>query len=222
MCISSFLKTENKCAYLLSFLKTENKCAYLLSLLKTENKCAYLLSFFKTENKCAYLLSFLKTENKCILNIIQGQFLVTCNFCMNQIFWEWERARAGIEPTAAAPSQPDCPGVGRSDHSAGSKESASWPALGLRSDWHGRLGIGKREKEGKETSGRGSQDEPAQEKEENSILCPAPVRPGCLFRLFLSLLSASSQPPIDRVSPNVALKLVTKPIVLNRPSGLSD
>ena len=28
--------------------------------------------------------------------------------------WEWERARAGIEPTAAAPSQPDCPGVSRS------------------------------------------------------------------------------------------------------------
>ena len=38
-----------------------------------------------------------------------------------------ERARAGIEPTAAAPSQPDCPGVSRSDHSAGSKESSrSW------------------------------------------------------------------------------------------------
>ena len=28
-----------------------------------------------------------------------------------------ERARAGIEPTAAAPCQPDCPGVSRSDHS---------------------------------------------------------------------------------------------------------
>ena len=37
---------------------------------------------------------------------------------------EKERER-GIEPTAAAPSQPDCPGVSRSDHSAGSKESAS-------------------------------------------------------------------------------------------------
>ena len=46
-----------------------------------------------------------------------------------------ERAGAGIEPTAAAPSQPDCPGVSRSDHSAGSKESASWRALELRSDW---------------------------------------------------------------------------------------
>ena len=53
-------------------------------------------------------------------------------------------------------------------------------------------------------------------------LCPAPVCSGCLFRLFLSLLSPSSQPPIDRVSPNVALKLVTKPILWNRLSGLSD
>ena len=145
---------------------------------------------------------------------------------------------------AAAPSQPDCPGVSRSDHSAGSKESASWRALELRSDWHGRLGVGRRQKEGKETSGRGSQDEPAQDKEELfcsfslsstskfsslsstsilissrclfsclSLLCPAPVRPGCLFRLFLSLLSPSSQPPIDRVSPNVVLKLVTRPIL---------
>ena len=56
----------------------------------------------------------------------------------------------------------------------------------------------------------------------HSPLCPAPVRPGCLFCLFLSLLSPSSQPPIDRVSPNVALKLVTKPILLKRLSGLSD
>ena len=40
-----------------------------------------------------------------------------------------ERARAGIEPTAAAPCQPDCPDVSHSDHSAGSKESASWRAL---------------------------------------------------------------------------------------------
>ena len=47
----------------------------------------------------------------------------------------------------------------------------------------------------------------------HSPLCPVPVRPGCLFRLFLSLRSPSSQPPIDRVSPNVALKLVTKPIL---------
>ena len=60
-----------------------------------------------------------------------------------------EKARAGIEPTAAAPSQPDCPGVSRSDHSAGSKESASWRALGLRSDWHGQLGLGGGRKKGK-------------------------------------------------------------------------
>ena len=33
--------------------------------------------------------------------------------------------REGIEPTTAAPSQPDCSGVSRSDHSAGSMESAS-------------------------------------------------------------------------------------------------
>ena len=45
--------------------------------------------------------------------------------------------------------QPDCPGVSRSDHSAGSKESASWRALGLRSDWHGRLGLGGGRKKGK-------------------------------------------------------------------------
>ena len=72
-----------------------------------------------------------------------------------------ERARAGNEPTAAAPSQPDCPG--------GSKDAASWRALELRSDWHGRMGIGTREKEGKETSVTGSEDEPAQDKEENGI-----------------------------------------------------
>ena len=77
------------------------------------------------------------------------------------------KSESRIEPTAAAPSQPDCLGVSCSDHSAGSKESASWRALELRSDWHGRLGVGRREKEGKETSGRGSQDEPAQDQEEN-------------------------------------------------------
>ena len=33
--------------------------------------------------------------------------------------------RAGIEPTAAAPSQPTRPDVSRSDHSAASKETAS-------------------------------------------------------------------------------------------------
>ena len=61
-----------------------------------------------------------------------------------------ERARAGIEPTAAAPSQPDCPGVSRSDHSAGSKELASWRALELHSDRHGLMGLGGGRKKGKE------------------------------------------------------------------------
>ena len=40
--------------------------------------------------------------------------------------------RAGIEPTAAAPSQPTRPDVSRSDHSAASKETASWRALRQR------------------------------------------------------------------------------------------
>ena len=39
--------------------------------------------------------------------------------------------RAGIEPTAAAPSQPTRLDVSRSDHSAASKETASWRALKL-------------------------------------------------------------------------------------------
>ena len=40
-----------------------------------------------------------------------------------------------------------------------------------------------------------------------------PVRLGCQFCLLLFLLSPSSQPPVDRVSPNVALKLIAKPIL---------
>ena len=48
------------------------------------------------------------------------------------LFWEWERARVGIEPTTAAPCQPDRPGVSRSDHSINTKISASWRALGQR------------------------------------------------------------------------------------------
>ena len=125
-----------------------------------------------------------------------------------------ERARAGIEPTAAAPSQPDCPGVSRSDHSAGSKESASWRALEPRSVWH-LFGFSSLPSTSEFISSRCLFSC-------HSPPCPAPVRPGCLFCLFLSLLSPSSQPPIDRVSPNVVLKLVTKPILLNRLSGLSD
>ena len=97
-------------------------------------------------------------------------FAVLLNATSLRIVRRWrkrERARAGIEPTAATPTQPDCPRVSRLDHSAGSKDSASWRVLELRSDWNGRLGVGKKEKEGKETSRRGSQDEPAQDKEEN-------------------------------------------------------
>ena len=43
-----------------------------------------------------------------------------------------------------------------------------------------------------------------------------------LSRSFLSLLSPSSQPLSTVSVRTVALKLVTKPILLNRPSGLSD
>ena len=127
-------------------------------------------------------------------------------------FRKRERAREGIEPTAAAPSQPDGPGVSRSDHSAGSKESASWRAFSLSSSTSIFSSLSSMSIF---ISSRCSFSC-------HSPLCLAPVRPGCLFRLFLSLLSPSSQPPIDRVSPNVALKLVTKPILLNRLSGLSD
>ena len=60
----------------------------------------------------------------------------------------------------------------------------------------------------------------------HSLLYPAPVRSGCLFCVLLSLFSPSSQQPtglpVDCVSLNKALKPVKKPILLNRPSGLSD
>ena len=46
-------------------------------------------------------------------------------------YWEWERARAGIEPAAAVPSQPDWPVVSRSENSAGSAAVGSTPALAL-------------------------------------------------------------------------------------------
>ena len=85
--------------------------------------------------------------------------------------------------------------------------------LGIRSDWHGRLGVGKREKHAKETSGRGSQDEPAQDKKDNGRWTNSAKRQIDVGKrevifctLFLSLPSRSSQPPIDRVSPNVSLK----------------
>ena len=51
--------------------------------------------------------------------------------------------KAGLDPAAAAPSQPDRLDGSRSDHSAGSKESASWRAL---RQWFGltrSTGLGK-------------------------------------------------------------------------------
>ena len=97
---------------------------------------------------------------------------------------------------AAVPSQPDCSGVSRSDHSASSKKSALWWAVGLRSDWHSRLGFGKRE---------------------HFYFSLRAVRSAAVLffvlhrfilaassAYFFSLLFPSSQPPIDRVSPNAA------------------
>ena len=73
--------------------------------------------------------------------------------------------RAGIEPTAAAPSQPTRLDVSRSDHSAASKETASFGLTVTRS-----MGVGQREKEGKEKREReSSQDEPALEKGERQL-----------------------------------------------------
>ena len=97
------------------------------------------------------------------------------------------------------------------------------------------MGVGRRETEGKETSGRGSQDEPAQDKEENGKLNEqreeinvdveesseeniffvkeSRERAELPLPLILSLLSAApSQPTIDSgVSPNVRpLKLGSK------------
>ena len=175
---------------------------------------------------------------------------------------EKERERQGIEPTAAEPGQPDCPGVSRSDHSAGSKESASWRAvvLELRSDWHGRdWGLWRGRKKGTKQAEEGARtNPPAQDKEENGSWTNARtdtvdwgledfermadwevrlIQPPFFFLscagsswLPLPLVSfpsfPSSQPPIDHVSPSIALKLVTrtKLILLTRPSssGLSD
>ena len=69
---------------------------------------------------------------------------------------------------AAAPSQPNRPGVSRSDHSADTKKIGfvtSFRTM-VRTDMVD-LGVGKREKERKEVSKSGSQDELAQGKEEN-------------------------------------------------------
>ena len=60
--------------------------------------------------------------------------------------------RAGIEPTAAAPCQPTRLDGSRSDHSAASKETASWRALRQRFGLTRSMGVGQREKEGKEAA----------------------------------------------------------------------
>ena len=62
--------------------------------------------------------------------------------------------KAGIDPAAAAPSQPDRLEVSRSDHLGGSKESASRRALRQRFGLTRSTGVGMREKGGKETSVR--------------------------------------------------------------------
>ena len=54
--------------------------------------------------------------------------------------------KAGIDPATAAPSQPDRLDGSRSDHSAGSKASASWRALRQRFGLTRSTGIGKRER----------------------------------------------------------------------------
>ena len=77
-------------------------------------------------------------------------------------FWRWKKRKrrekkvekAGIDPVAAAPSQPNRLDGSRSDHSAGSKESASWWVLRQRFGLTRSKGVRKREKEGKETSVR--------------------------------------------------------------------
>ena len=125
---------------------------------------------------------------------------------------ERARERAGIESTAAAPSQPDCPGVSRPDYSAGSKESALWRALEQRSDWHGRLGVERREKDPRSRSFSLSSTSILFSSLSStsifissrclfschSLLCPAPVRPGCLFSLVsfpsFSLLPTPNRP----------------------------
>ena len=67
---------------------------------------------------------------------------------------------------AAAPSQPDCLDSSRSDHSAGSKESASWQMLRQRFELTRSMGFGRGRKKGKLRARESSQDEPALEKRE--------------------------------------------------------
>ena len=50
--------------------------------------------------------------------------------------------KAGLDPAAAVPSQPDCLDGSRSDNSTGSKESASWQALRQRFGLKQSMGVG--------------------------------------------------------------------------------
>ena len=59
-----------------------------------------------------------------------------------------------MEPTAAAPSQPTRLDVSRSDHPAASKETAPCRALRQRFGLTRSMGVGQREKEGKEARKR--------------------------------------------------------------------
>ena len=76
--------------------------------------------------------------------------------------------RARFETTATAPSHPARQDVSRSDHSAGSKESASWWSLRQRFGLTRSVGVGKGRKKEKKEEGGGSHDEPALEKKEGS------------------------------------------------------
>ena len=73
----------------------------------------------------------------------------------------------GIEPTAAVPSQLDHPGISRSDQAAGSKNKNGFVASFKATVRTNTVdGVGKSEKRRKEINSRGSQDKPAQFKEE--------------------------------------------------------
>ena len=78
-------------------------------------------------------------------------------------------ARAGIEPTAAAPSQPTRLDVSRSDHSAASKETASWRALRQRFGLTRSMGLVRGRKKGKKRERESIQDDPALEKGERQL-----------------------------------------------------
>ena len=82
----------------------------------------------------------------------------------SQIFL-WERARVEVEPAAAVLGQPDCPGTSCSDHLASSKRIGFMTSFRATLWLTRSIGVGKREKEGKEANRRGSQDEPAHDKE---------------------------------------------------------